>query len=333
MHGREIMFSEREKIEFRLKCRWSIRRIGRLLKRNHGVVQREITRNRKPEGVYSAVYAEAQAEKRRVRRGNVKRKLDKDERLREHVIFELKRGQAPDVIAGRMKLAPPPHLKGVTISTEAIYLWLYEGEGHKELYWKYLPTKRGRRKKRGTRNKQRKTCIPERISIHARDEGIDERLTLGHWESDSVNYASSGGQRLSVQTERKARFVQIHRLPSGKAPDTTDAIRESIASLPQDVWKTITFDNGGEASEHQKLRHDYNIETYFCDPYASWQKGTVEQTNGLIRRHLPRGTDLRTITDKEIYDIQEQLNNTPRKILNYRTPREVLFDLLPEVVH
>lgn len=159
------------------------------------------------------------------------------------------------------------------------------------------------------------------------------RLVLGHWETDSVIYPGSGGQRLSVQTERKARFVQIHRLPSGKAQDTTDAIRESIASVPQDLWKTITFDNGSEGAGHQTLQHDYGVRTYFCDPYASWQKGTVEQTNGLIRRCLPRGTDLRDISNQEIYDTRERLNDTPRKILGYRTPREVLFDLPPEVVH
>jgi transposase, IS30 family len=177
------------------------------------------------------------------------------------------------------------------------------------------------------------TTIPGRVSIHARDEGINERLTLGHWESDSVIYTGSGGQRLSVQTERKARFIQIHRLPSGSAQHTLDALRETICSVPQDLVKTITFDNGSEGVLHEQLGHDYFIKTFFCDTYASYQKGGVEQANSLIRRELPRGTDLRTISDQQIYAIQKRRNDTPRKILGYLTPREVLFNLPPKVVH
>lgn len=333
MNGIEITFLERQRIELYIKGNWGIRRIGRALKRNHGVISREIERNKKPGGSYSAIYAEEQAQKRRMRRGNVKRKLDKDERLRDYVLSELKCGRAPGVIAGRMKITSPPKLRGETISHEAIYQWLQVGEGNIAGYWQYLPNRRKKRKHHGSRKKQGKSSIPDRVSIHARDEGIDERITLGHWETDSIIYLGSGGERLSVQTERKARFVQIHRLPSGNAQDTLEAIRESISSVPQDLVKSITFDNGSEGAKHQTLIHDYNITTYFCDPYASYQKGTVEQTNGLIRRYLPRGLDLRTISNQQIYDIQERLNNTPRKVLGYLTPKEVLFDLPPKVVH
>jgi len=333
MHGNEITALERQMIELRLCGKWSVRAIARFLKRDHSVILREIRRNRKPEGRYSAVHAQMLADRRRVRRGNVKQKLDRDEALRDHVVSELKRGRAPDTIAGRLKIASRQHLRGRTISHEAIYAWLQEGEGHTLGYWRLLPTKRGRRRRHGSRRNRAKTPIPGRVSIHARDEGISMRLATGHWETDSVIYPGSGGQRLSVQKERKARYVMIHRLPSGKARDTLDAIRESIASVPQDLVKTITFDNGSEGAMHRTLTDDYGIDTYFCDPYASWQKGAVEQANGLIRRHLPRGTDLRTISNHDIHAIQERLNDTPRKILGYRTPREVLFNLPPEVVH
>ena len=150
---------------------------------------------------------------------------------------------------------------------------------------------------------------------------------------DSVIYNKGIKQRLSVQTERKARFVQIHRLPSGSSQDTLDALRETVASVPQELIKSITFDNGSEGALHETLRHDYGIQTYFCDPYASWQKGGVENMNRLIRRYLPRGTDLSKVTDQQIYAIQQTINDIPRKILDYLTPREVLFDLPPGVVH
>ena len=336
MRGQELTSKERERIELYLKGHWSLRDIGRVLKRNHGVISREIARNKKPDGTYSSVYAQQLCDRRRVRRGNVKRKLDREKKLQEWVVARLKdekRSWSPDVIAGKLKLCPPPELEGVTISTESIYQWLYEGEGYKRGYWQYLLTRQKKRRKRGTRKKHGKTSIPNRVSIHERDEGVNERKSLGHWESDSVIYGKSGGQRLSVQTERKARFVQIHRLPSGSAQDTLDALRETVTSVPQDLIRSITFDNGSEGARHDTLTHDYHILTFFCDPYASHQKGGVENMNRLIRRYLPRGTDLSKVSNQTIYAIQERLNNTPRKVLGYRTPREVLFDLSPEVVH
>lgn len=334
MRGRELTSKERDRIEWYLKGKWSLRDIGRALKRNHGVVSREVERNKKPDGSYSAVYAQVACDKRRVRRGNVKRKLDHNEKLKEWVLDRLKNDHwAPDVIAGKLKLSPPPVLQGACISTESIYQWLYEGEGHERGYWQLLAHSRKQRRRRGTRKKQGRTSIPNRVSIHVRDESISERLQLGHWESDSVIYSKSSRERLSVQTERKARFVQIHRLPSGSSQDTLDALRETVSSVPQELMKSITFDNGSEGALHERLRHDYNIETYFCDPYSSWQKGSVENMNGLIRGYLPRGTDLSKVSNQQIYAIQQTLNNIPRKILGYFTPREVLFDLLPEVVH
>lgn len=337
MRGKELTSRERERIEWYLKGHWSLRDIGRTLQRNHGVVSREIQRNKKPDGSYSAVYAQQVCDKRRVRRGNIKRKLDHKEKLQEWVVARLKdekRSWSPDTIAGKLKLAPPPELQGVRISSESIYQWLYQGEGHVRGLWRYLPNKQEKRRHRGTRRKQTKTTsIPGRVSIHLRDECIEERKTLGHWETDSVIYNKGTKQRLSVQTERKARYVMIHRLPSGKALDTLAAIQDSICQIPQDLWKSITWDNGSEGALHQKLTQDYDIQTFFCDPYASWQKGTVENMNRLIRRSLPRSTDLSHISNQTIYAIQERLNNTPRKILGYKTPREVLFDLSPEVVH
>ena len=315
MRGKELTSRERERIEWYLKGNWSVRAMGRALGRNHGVVSREIHRNKKPGGLYSAVYAQELCDKRRVRKGNVKRKLDREEKLQEWVVERLKEDHwAPDVIAGKLRLTPPPQLDGVTISPESIYQWLYEGEGHTHGYWQYLPTKQKKRRRRGTRKTRKKSNIPNRVSIHQRDGAIDERTTLGHWETDSVIYNKGIKQRLSVQTERKARFVLIHRLPSGSSQDTLDALRETVASVPQELIKSITFDNGSEGALHETLRHDYGIQTYFCDPYASWQKGGVENMNRLIRRYLPRGTDLSKVTDQQIYAIQQTINDIPRKV-------------------
>jgi IS30 family transposase len=234
----------------------------------------------------------------------------------------LERGQSPDVIAGRLKQYPPPHLNGKTISHEAIYDWIQTGEGGTLNLHRFLCSGRKRRQKQKGR-KKRNSHIPGRISIHERPEGIEERKEIGHWESDSMVF-SKQKQRLSVQIERKARYVVIHRLSNGSAEETEQALTRSIESFPSPAWKSITFDNGGEGANHEKLKENFSLQTYFCDPYASWQKGSVENGNSLIRRYLPRKTNLSHITDQDIYAIQETINNTPRKILDYKTPKEVM---------
>jgi len=322
MQGRPFSCLERQMIELRLKGRMSIRQISRDLKRNHGVVIREIRRNQSRDGTYSAVLAQETADRRRQKNRLRTRKLDRDDALREHVIRELRAGRSPDVIAGRLKTNPPRGLEGKTISHESIYVWIQEGEGRKLGLHHFLCRGRPRRQKRHGR-KKRKTHIPERVSIHERAKDIDRRQEIGHWESDSMVF-SKQKTRLSVQYERKARYVMVHRLSNGSALETERAIQDSIESFPEPLWKTITFDNGGEGANHVKLKQTFNLQTFFCDPYASWQKGGVENANGIIRRYLPRSFDLSSLTDQDIYAIQEKINNTPRKILGYKTPKEVL---------
>ena len=309
-------------MEFRLKSHLSVRQIARDLKRDHRVIQYEIAIHSARDGTYSAVKAQLQADLMREKRKNRKRKLDTNIELQKHVVKELKSGRSPDVIAGKLKTDPPLALKGVTISHESIYSWIQTGEGRKLGLHHFLCSGRPRRQIHRAR-KVRKTHIPSRVSIHERPEGINQRKEIGHWETDSMVFTKQR-ERLSVQYERKAKYVIIHRLPNGTAEATEEALNESVQSLPQDIWKTVTFDNGGEGAKHTSLGQHYGIKTYFCDPYASWQKGGVENVNRIIRRYLPRNTDMNNITQQDIYEIQEKINNTPRKILGYKTPKEVL---------
>ena len=129
---------------------------------------------------------------------------------------------------------------------------------------------------------------------------------------------------MSVQYERKLMLVRIHKVKNGTAEETEQAISKSIDSLPTGLFKSLTWDNGKEGVCHTKVRDNYNIQNYFCDPYSSWQKGGVENLNGLIREYLPRETDMATITDEDVYLIQEKLNNRPRKKLGYLTPNKAL---------
>lgn len=316
-----ITFYERQLIEVRIRGKWGIRRIARYLCRPHSTIVREIGRNSRSDGKYLALYAQNKAESRRSKTN--KRILNENVYLRRYVIRSIRDDQlSPDQVSGRLAVAPPPELVGVTISHESIYQWIYSDA--KWLY-KYLRRKkRPKRQKRYSRKTRRKQhTIPKRISIHERPQTVNEKVRVGDWESDSMKF-SKQKTALSVQYERKSMLVRIHKVANLGKDETYRAITESIDSLPQYCWDTITFDNGGEAARHVELRYDYNIDTFFCDSYKSWQKGGVENINGLIRQYLPRKANLGTITDNDIYVIQEKLNNRPRKNLNFLTPNEFI---------
>lgn len=315
-----ITFYERQIIEFRLKGKWSIRQIARYLKRDHSVVIREIKRNSRLNGKYSAEYAQAKADKL-AHKTNI-RLLNSNPYLRLYVIKSIQDDQlSPEQIAGRLKEFPPPVLKGITISHESIYQWIYSEQ--KWLYRYLRRKKRAKRQERFSRKTRVKNTIPERISIHERPPAIDKKTRIGDWESDSMKF-SKQKTALSVQYERKSMLARITKVINLGKDETYRAITESIDSLPQYLWNSITFDNGGEAARHAELRKNYNIGTYFCDSYKSWQKGGVENLNGLIRQYLPRKTNLDILTQSDIYIIQEKLNNRPRKALNFLTPNEFI---------
>lgn len=321
--------TEREFIEVWVRSHKRIRWMARQLGRDHSVVSRELKRNKGEQTPYTASVALRVAGER-ARKTNV-RKLEKYPKLREYVVKMLKEDWSPEQIAGRLEEQPPPELEGKSVSYEAIYNYIYKGPGRFERLYPHLRRGQKRRTKQRAR-KAKKTSIPERISIHERPEEVDARVVGGHWESDTV----CGGIRppaLSVQYERKTMLARIHKTRNKSADETENAIRKSIDSLPDYFWKTITFDNGSEGASHTNLRHDYDLMTYHCDPYASWQKGGVENLNGLIRQYVPKKADLTKYTHKQIQTIQEKLNNRPRKKLNYLTPNEMLALETEKVVH
>lgn len=316
-----LTFYDRKRIEYYLNFKsLSLRRIAELVGRNHSVIVRELKRNKSLYFPYNAELAEKASQRRLAH--NTKRKLDKNKDLYDFVKTKLKKDWSPEQIAGRLKGYPPKSLAGKRICAETIYQYIYR-QDHKceEYLYHYLRRAKPKRVKQGKR-KSKKIIIPDRVSIHTRPETIDEKLEYGHWETDSM--FCKGRKPLSVQYERKSMFTRIHKLTSQKAEDTNEAITKTIDSLPLYFVKTITFDNGFENTKHVKLKDNFSIKTYFCDPYSSWQKGGVENTNGLIRQYLPRKIDLAKVTEKQIQIIQEKLNNRPRKSLNYQTPNEII---------
>lgn len=322
-----LTFVQRQWIEFCNNRGQGPREMGRYLRRDHSVISRELKRNTKPGKKYSAITAQKLADFK-ARKTN-KRKLDKDKELHDYVVKKIKEGLSPDEVAGELKNFPTKALKGKTISYEAIYDYIYNGEGKWESLYHHLRKKHRRRIKQHSR-KSRKIAIPERVSIHARPGVINKREREGDWETDSMKFKKQK-QGLSVQYERKLMLARIHKVKNGTAEETEQALSKSIDSLPIGLFKSLTWDNGTEGVCHTNIRDNYNIETYFCDPYSSWQKGGVENLNGLIREYLPRDTDMATITDEDIYRIQEKLNNRPRKKLGYLTPNQALAATLNQL--
>jgi len=316
-----LTYYERQIIEFRLKCKQSIRDIAKHLRRNHSVISREIKRNKLPrQKQYIAKIAEELVSKKK-RRTN-KRKLNIDDDLRNYVVNMLiVKEWSPEQIAGRLKNYPPEHLKEKNISYESIYQYIYEEERWLYKYLKYK--KQAKRQKKYSRKMCKNTTILDKISIHKRSNVINDRLRIGDWESDSMIF-SKQKTALSVQHERRSLLVKFHRIKNMTSDETHKAISKSIESLPQYLFQSITLDNGGEGACHKQIKDEYNIETYFCDSYCSWQKGGVENTNKLIRYYLPRKTDLSKLTDEELYQIQQKLNNRPRKKLGYLSPIEYI---------
>ena len=316
-----LTFNDRKIIEKLLKQNLSYRSIGRTIGRSHTTVSDEIRLNSGQLG-YSADRAQYYHEKRQLNKGN-KKKLEINYRLLEYIIEQLKEDWSPEEISGRLKEFPNKDVGYVC--HETIYEYIYSIEGIRLRLYLLLRRYKPKRTKWHSRNK-RGIKIKERVSIHKRSSVINERSELGHWETDSMIFSQQKGI-LSVQVERKSRLVRIHKCLNKTAEQTLEAIINTADSIPLKYFLSVTYDNGTEGAKHMELRKMFGIETYFCDPYCSWQKGLVENTNMFIRQYLPKNAPIDSMADERIYEIQEKLNSRPRKCLGYKTPNEYFNSL------
>jgi len=285
---------------------------------------REVKRNSGDHMPYTAAGAEAIRQQRIAR--NRGRRIDRHELLQAYIRKKLTEEYwSPMDIAGRLKECEEAllHTNGVTVSHESIYQWIYEGNGQLGGLYQYLHYKQRKRKPQYKRKQQKTPKMQGRTSIHDRPGIVEERKRFGDWESDTMVF-SKQQKCFSVQYERKSKLVRISKLLNRSAKETKEAITASIESLSQGLFHTITFDNGGEGADHMDIAKQYNIDTFFCDPYSSWQKGGVENMNKWIRRFFPRKINMDQVTDDEVHTIQEILNNKPRKSLGFKTPNEIL---------
>lgn len=301
-----------------------IREIAKRLGRSPGTVCEEIKRNSfwasirdgRRRRYYIAIHAQAKAEKR-AKIARVRHPL-KDQVTYSYVVSKLGMGWSPEIIAGRLR----KRYGKTKICHETIYRFVYSGsrQAQRLKLWEYLVRRQTKRRKRLGR-KVIRIHIPGRVSIHLRPAQVATRQILGHWEGDTME-GKGHKDGIHVEAERLSRKRMAKIISRIDGEETLAAQLSMFSLLPPKARKSTTMDNGKENHLHTKLRR-LGITTYFCDPYSPWQKGTVENSIGLVRRYLPKGTDLSSLTQEELDDIIEELNNRPMKVLNYNTPNEV----------
>lgn len=301
----------------------NIRAIARKLGRSFSTVSRELRRNayrfphrqRPPE--YYPLGAQRKAAER-LRRCHQRPRL-KNASLHQEVAQLLEKRWSPELIAGRLKRTRP---ELPTLSPETIYQWIYR---HRQDLVVYLARAHPRRRRRWSALKHR-LRIPQRLSIRERPAPVQARQEPGHWETDLI--VGPGSSALQVLVERQSRYTRLALVPQKTSSHSRAALTRLFESIPAPLRRSITYDNGAENYEHLTLNDDFGLRSYFCEPYHSWEKGTVENTNGLIRRFIPHKTQLDTLSLTYLVQLENWLNDRPRKILNYQTPREAFEALV-----
>ena len=311
---------DERKLIFQLReAKISVPRIAEQLGRHRSTIHREIRRNWHDDGPWLRGYfpqaAQSRTDRRRVRR----RKLHSNPNLARHVIARLQQAWSPEQIAGRLRRESGGEER---LSHETIYQFVYSDVGRQQNLYQLLPCQRRRRRKRYAR-KPRGVTIPFENTFAERPTEITARSSFGHWEGDLVMFRRAHGQRnvLSL-VERQTRFAVLRVQPSRHSKPIMNSLVEDLGGLPAEARRTVTFDRGTEFAAYPALKVSLGMDAYFCAPQAPWQKGSVENTNGHLRRFLPLDADITDRSTADLRALAAQMNATPRKCLGFMTPAE-----------
>jgi len=314
-----LSVAEREEISRGLVAGESCRLIGRRLGRSASTVSREITINGGRLS-YRACMADQAAQGRACRPKPAK--LSTSPRLRAIVEAKLALRWSPQQIAGWLELMYPDD-RELRVSHETIYLSLFvqpRGALRKELT-RYLRTRRMVRRSRAARPANGQGQLREAINISARPAEVADRAVPGHWEGDLV--LGRGNSAIETLVERSSRFTILVALPNGRSSEPVlAALAARIATLPEQLVRSLTWDQGKEMARHAQFTIDTGLQIYVCDPHSPWQRGTNENTNGLLRQYFPKGTDLAAVSQDELDTVAAELNGRPRQTLGWRSPSE-----------
>jgi IS30 family transposase len=321
-----LSLAEREEISRGIARRDSDRKIGRDLGRSHTTIGREVRRcgGRRR---YRAHFADEEAwlRARRPKPG----KLARCPELRRVVIECLEQDHSPQQISGWLRRKYPDN-EAMRVSHETIYRSLYvqsRGALKRELT-RHLRSARQRRQASGaSRHGQGRGRIRDMVMISERPPEVADRAVPGHWEGDLL--AGTRGNAIATLVERQTRYCQLVALPDGpRAEPVRRALSGSITTLPEQLWRSLTWDQGLELAEHRRFSVESGVEVYFCDPHSPWQRGSNENTNGLLRQYFPKGKSLAGVTQAQLDEVAAKLNGRPRQTLGFMTPAEKLATLI-----
>lgn len=310
-----LTYRERQHIACSLSNDVKVSTIAKRLGRHRSTLYRDLARNGKDDK-YSPSLATQAAKNRHHSPSN---KLETNQLLNDYVKHKLEQGWTPEQISGRMKEDNEPFY----VCHESIYRYLFANTQN-QLYL-LLPKKRKRRRKRMERKITKKSHDIAAINIQYRDENVLLRNEIGHWEGDTIRFRVGQKSCVTTLVERKSRFVRLQKNHDGKSETVINKICQVIKSMPKKLWSSLTLDNGIEFANFYDVLRKTNSKVFFCDPYSPWQRGSNENTNGRLRRHLPLTLNIDQLDVNQLQLIEDRLNNTPRKCLHYKTPREVLM--------
>lgn len=308
----QLTQEERYQIYILKKVEYSQAEIAELLERDKSTISRELRRNRGLKG-YRPKQAHQLALGRR--RGKAQSRIDPE--IWRCVAALIRKAWSPEQVADRLGQE-----QGVSISHERIYQYIYADKRSGGDLYTHLRCQKVRRKRYGTYD--RRGIIPNQVSIEARPAIVASRRRFGDWEGDTVIGKGHRGALVTL-VERKSLYTVIQAVPRKTADAVRVAVRKGLAPH-RDRVHTITYDNGREFTDHEGMACDLDARIYFAHPYASWERGLNENTNGLIRQFFPKRRDLTTVTDAEVQEVMNNLNHRPRKSLGFRTPHEVFFN-------
>ena len=300
---------------------YSHREIGRRIGRSHSTVSREIKRNGPmyPDVTRYWYYdTHPVAIKRRHKPRHHRRQ--NQSKLVDYVESKLRLDWPPEVISARL-LLDYPYDQRMRVSHETIYRWIFLNAQKGGDLYKHLRRRHKRRRKQ-TRYGTGRRFLPGRVSIDERPPIVDRRKRFGDWEGDTLEGAKGTGG-LATHVDRKSRYLIAVKLADKKATTMTKQTTKAFRKVPRKLRHTLTVDNGKEFAKFKELESKTKLKIYFADPYSAWQRGTNENTNGLLRQYFPKGTNLKSVAEKEVAFVVNKLNNRPRKCLNYQTPNEV----------
>ena len=321
MSHTHFTLKERYVIYHLVLAKFSYREIGRRLQRHHTSISREVKRNGSVWGPYLDHPAQARADQRKHKARHYRKQSC--EKLVSRVTELVQQEWSPETIAGRLKQDYPDD-PTMHMSPEGIYRWVYNDAAHGGSLYTHLPRLHKKRRKQ-RRYGSGRGLIPDRVSIDNRPAIVAERCRFGDWEGDTLEGAKGTGA-LATHVERKSRYLITAKLFDKQASTMADQTIKAFRTTPKHLRKTLTVDNGKEFADFKRIQTKTGLAVYFADPYAAWQRGTNENTNGLIRWYFPKGTDFTAVTEKQIALVANKLNNRPRKCLGYRTPRELYLE-------